>query len=304
MHEEWRPQTRGVLAVASVILLAYFGVEVLGAVISGSLALIADAAHTASDVGALGLATVAAWLAGRPNTAKRSFGNLRAEVLAALVNGAALLGVAGFIIFEAVSRLDAPPEVRGGIVSVVASGGLVANVLAAVVLLRGSRRSLNTRAALFHVGGDALGSLGAIVAGLLVLGPGWQLADPLVSMFIALILVYGAFRVLSEATHVLMEGTPAHVDVSALMEDIESMEQVIGVHDLHAWTITSGYDALSAHVTVSEDCTRKDVAALLERLRTLAAERYGISHMTIQIESGEGECGESHLPEPAARARP
>ena len=302
MRQPWRPQTSKIaLAIASAILLVYFGVEVAGAVISGSLALIADAAHTASDVAALGLATVAAWLASRPHTTKRSFGNLRAEVLAALVNGAALLGIAGFIVFEAVGRLDTPPEVRGGVVSLVALGGLAANVIAAIVLLRSSRQSLNTRAALFHVGGDALGSAGAIVAGLLVLGPGWQLADPLVSMFIAIILVYGAYRVISEATHVLMEGTPPHVDVAALVRDIEALDHIIGVHDLHAWTITSGYDALSAHVSVHEDCTREDVAALLDRLRKLAAERYGIAHVTIQIETGEGDCQETHLPEPVAR---
>jgi cobalt-zinc-cadmium efflux system protein len=281
MHEPWRPQTRGVLAIASAILLAYFGVEVAGAVISGSLALVADAAHTALDVGALGLATVAAWLAGRPHSTKRSFGNLRAEVLAALVNGAALVGIAGFIVFEAVGRMGDPPDVRGGVVSLVATGGLLANALAAVVIMRGSGRSLNIWAALFHVGGDALGSIGVIIAGLLVVGLGWQLADPVVSVFIALILVYGAFRVLSEATHVLMEGTPAHVDVGSLRDDIEAIDHVVSVHDIHAWTITSGYDALSAHVSVHEDCTREDAAGLLDQLRALAAERYGIAHVTI-----------------------
>ena len=299
MLDGWQSRSRGPLALASVVILAYLAVELAGAIISGSLALLADAAHTGSDIGALGLALFAAWVAGRPHTAKRSFGFLRAEVLAALVNGALLLAIAVFIFVEAGQRMADPPDVRGGVVSAVAAGGLVANAIAAAILLRSSRRSLNVRGALVHVLGDAIGSAGAIVAGLLVLTLEWHLADPIVSVFIGLILVYGALRIVAEATHVLLEGTPSHVDVAALREDIERVGHVRGCHDLHTWTITSGYDALSAHVMISDECVGPDVAALQEELRGMLRDRYGIAHVTVQLERTEDECEEeAHVPEP------
>jgi cobalt-zinc-cadmium efflux system protein len=297
--QEGRPaRSRKQLMYATLIIAAYFGVEAAGALISGSLALLADVAHTGSDVAALGLALFASWVAAKPHSATRSFGFLRAEVLSALVNGAVLFALTVFIFVEAVQRLGAPPEVRGGIVSIVASGGLVANVLAAAILLRNSHHSLNTRAALFHVGSDALGSAGAIVAGLLVLAFDWQIADPIVSMFIGLILVVGAVKLVSEATHVLLEGTPAHIDMAALRADLESLKNVTGCHDLHTWTITSGYEAMSAHVTIADSCTGPCVSELQSRLRGMAQERYGIAHLTIQVERvGEGCEEEAHVPE-------
>jgi cobalt-zinc-cadmium efflux system protein len=297
MDRHRHSHSRWPLLVAGSIVFAYFGVEVTGAIVGHSLVLLADAVHTISDVGALSLAAVAAWLASRPHTTKRSFGNLRAEVLAALANGALLLAMAAYICLEAIMRIASPEDVRGGIVSAVAAGGLLANAAAAVVLLRGSRQSLNTKAALYHVAGDALGSAGAVVSGLLVLAYGWRLADPLASIFIGCILVYGALRVVSDATHVLMEGTPAHIDVAALCKDIDEMALVVGVHDMHAWTITSGYDAMSAHVMVKNDCSRIDTERLLERVRQLVADRYGIAHVTIQIETRDEECEEAHVPE-------
>ena len=302
MHEHGYSTPRRPLLAAGAVIVAYLSVEIVGALVSGSLALLADAAHTGSDVGALGLALLATWVAGRPHTARRSFGYLRAEVLSALVNGAVLLAIAGFIFLEAAQRIGSPPDVGGGVVSIVASGGLAANVVAGVILLRSARRSLNVRAAFWHVGGDALGSAGAIVAGLLVLGFGWDIADPIVSIFIGLILVYGAIRVVAEATHVLLEGTPGHVDVAALREDIERVAHVQGCHDLHTWTITSGYDAMSAHVTIADECVGADVRALQDALRKMVSERYGIAHLTIQLERTEGECEEeAHVPELSGR---
>ncbi len=291
------------LVLAAVVVAAYLVVEVAGALIAGSLALLADAAHTGSDLGALGLALFASWVAGRPASAERTFGYLRAEVLAAVVNGAALLVLAAVIFGEAVQRIGAPPEVRGGVVSIVASGGIAANVAAAALLLRGSRTSLNVRAALFHVVGDAVGSAGAVVAGLLVLAYGWNAADPIVSVLIGLLLVVGAVRVLREATHVLLEGTPPHVDLVALRDDIERMADVEGCHDLHTWTITSGYHAMSAHVTIADGCVGPRVRELQGRLRGMASEKYAIAHVTIQLERGDGACVEEvHVPGPAAGA--
>jgi cobalt-zinc-cadmium efflux system protein len=303
MDQGWRGTPQRPLALASAVILAYLGVEIAGAIVSGSLALLADAAHTGSDVGALGLALFAAWVAARPASAKRSFGYQRAEVLSALVNGAALLAIAGFIFVEAAQRIAAPPEVRGGIMSAVASGGLAANLVAGWFLWRSSRHSLNVKAALFHVGGDALGSFGAIVAGLLVLGPGWSLADPIVSVLIGLILVYGAVRIVAEATHVLLEGTPAHIDQNALCDDIQALAHVRGCHDLHTWTIAPGYDALSAHVTIAEGCDGAAVPALQDELRRMVNKKYGIAHVTIQLERTDEQCDEAHVPEPKWRAR-
>jgi cobalt-zinc-cadmium efflux system protein len=297
MEESWREGAKRPLMMASLVIVAYLAVEVVGAMISGSLALLADAAHTGSDVAALSLALFATWVAGKPHTAERSFGYLRAEVLSALVNGAALLVVAIFIFVEAAQRIATPPEVRGGIVSAVASGGLAANLVAAWILLRSSHRSINVKGALYHVAGDALGSAGAIVGGLLVLLAGWHWADPLVSIFIGLILVYGALKVVGEATHVLLEGTPSHINIAQLHDDIEAVDRVHGCHDLHTWTITSGYEALSAHVTVTDECPAECVRDVRGELGAMLKERYGISHVTIQMERTDGDCEqEAHVP--------
>ena len=303
MEKGWRSGAKRPLALASAVILAYFGVEVAGAIVSGSLALLADAAHTASDVGALGLALGAAWIAGRPYTAKRSFGFRRAEILSALLNGAVLLGIAVFVFVEAARRFGAPPEVRGGIVSTVATGGLIANLIAGWILLNASHGSLNARSALFHVAGDSIGSAGAIIAGLLVLLLGWYWADPAVSILIGLILVFGALRVVGEATHILLEGTPAHIDIGQLRRDVEGLPMVAGCHDLHTWTITSGYEALSAHVTITDDCLGDRVREVRAELSEMLRSKYDISHVTIQIERTAGECEEeAHVPDSAARA--
>ena len=298
MAETWRPGAKRPLAIASLVIAAYLGVEVVGAVVSGSLALLADAAHTGSDLAALSLALLASWVAGKPHSPARSFGFLRAEVLAALLNGAALLVLAAFIFVEAVQRIGDPPEVRGAIVSLVATGGLVANGLAAWVLMRSSRHNLNLRSALYHVVGDGLGSVGAIVGGLLVVLFGWQAADPAVSIFIGLILLYGAIKIVREATHVLMEGTPSHIDVVELRDDIEGVEMIEGCHDLHTWTITSGYDAMSAHVTISDECVGPRVTEVRNELGQMLRTKYGLSHVTIQIERGDVDCQEEiHVPD-------
>jgi cobalt-zinc-cadmium efflux system protein len=297
MQESRRAGARKPLAIAALVMVAYLGVEIGGAIISGSLALLTDAAHTGSDVAALGLALFAAWVATWPHTEKRSFGYLRAEVLSALANGAALLAIAVFIFVEAAQRIAEPPEVRGGIVSLVASGGLIANIIAGWILLKSAHHSLNVRGALFHIAGDALGSLGAIVGGLAILVFGWHWADPAVSIFIGLILVYGALRVLAEATHVLLEGTPPHINVAELRRNIEAVDMVAGCHDLHTWTITSGYDALSAHVTITDDCVGDCVRDVRGGLGVMLRENYAISHVTIQLERTDSDCEqEAHVP--------
>lgn len=249
---------------------------------AGSLALLADAGHMLSDAAALGLALFAQRVAARPRSHERTFGSRRAEVLAAFVNGIALGATALFIVHEAVERLVSPVAVRGGWLLVTAVGGLVANLLSAAVLRSGSEHNANTRAAYLHVLSDALGSVGAMVAGVLVMVFGLRRADPVVSLFIAAVILWGAWRLVKETATVLMEGSPEHVDVAALEETIRSVPGVCEVHDLHAWTISDGFHAVSAHVVL--DGERHGTEVVAEAARAIR-ERHGIDHVTLQPEA-------------------
>lgn len=291
------------LALALVVILAFMGVEVVGGLLTGSLALLADAAHSFTDVAALGLALLAVWLARRPHTTSRTYGYSRAEVLAALANGVALWAVAGLIFWEASQRMGSPPEVKGAGVMVVAAAGLSANVLAGGLLIRESRRSIGARSALIHVSGDALGSVGVIVAGAFMAVFGWYLADSIASVVIAVVIVGASYRLVRDAVVVLLEAAPSHVDVAELCETLEEQPVVLRVHDIHIWTITPGYEAMSAHVVLRPDCTQTQSAHLLDDLRRLLAERFGISHMTVQVEGADEGCLEAHPPQRVGQGR-
>ena len=259
---------------------------------ANSLALLSDAGHMAGDVAALALSLFALWLAARPADEARTFGYHRAEVVAALANAAGLLVVTGFILHEAYRRFLAPPAVEGGLMLGVAVAGLVANAAAALVLHGGSRESLNLRGAFLHVLGDLLGSLGAAAAAVIILLTGWTLADPIISAFIGLLIVIGAWRLLAQSLHVLMEGVPAGLDYREIAAAILATPGVVGVHDLHVWSITAGFPALSCHVVIADDCGTADA---LERLQAMLAARFGIHHATLQIERpaacpGGGAC--------------
>jgi cobalt-zinc-cadmium efflux system protein len=290
-------RTRRPMVLALGITVAFGAVEIAGALLTGSLALLADAGHMLSDMGALLMALSAMWLAQRPHTTTRSYGYLRAEVLAALLNGLALWAIAGYIFWEAAHRFVDVPEVRSAPMLVVAVLGLGANLIAAFLLSKDSKESINIRGAFLHVMGDLLGSAGAILAGILMLTMGWYIADPIISVFIGLIIVAGSFRLVREATNVLLEGVPAHVDMVELQRAIEVFNGIQSVHDLHTWTLTSGYDAMSTHVVVQSDCSAEDSQHVLEGLRSMIGQRFGIAHVTIQVERGEGDCEESHMPE-------
>ena len=279
-----RAADRRALKIALAITLTFLGVEVVGGLLSGSLALLADAAHMATDALGLGLALFAARLAGRRPTPGKSFGHRRAEVLAALANGVLLAAVAIEVGMEGVGRLGSPRPVEGGLMLGVAIAGLGANLAAAAVLARTGSRGINLRAALWHVLGDALGSVGAIAAAVAILAFGWTWADPAVAVVIAVLILVSAWRLIREALGVLMESTPAHVDVDALLAAIRAVPGVIDVHDLHVWTLTSGYHALSAHVDVSPDA---DGHAVLHILSDLAEKRFAIAHTTFQLERAE-----------------
>jgi cobalt-zinc-cadmium efflux system protein len=265
------------LALSAVYLLA----EVAGGVLTGSLALLADAGHMLADVGALALSLFAFWLAERPTSAARTFGWRRFEILAALANGVALALVAVGVLVEAVSRLHTPHVVNGLGAFGVATGGLLVNALGMFLLRHSRTRSLNLRGAWLHLVGDALGSVAAMAAGLAIWAFGWSAADPLASAAIALLVLRSAWALLRETVDVLLEAAPSHLDVDDLRRALEAEAGVASVHDLHVWTITSGMVSLSCHVHCAPDA---DGHALLVRLQELLCRRFAIHHATLQIE--------------------
>ncbi len=280
------------LAITSTLLVA----EVIGGVLTNSLALLADAGHMAADVSALSLAFFAMWMARRPLTPTRTFGYLRVEVLAALLNGLLLWAVAGYIFWEAARRFGTLPDVQSGPMLAVATAGLAANVASGLLLSRASKDNLNIRGAFLHVVGDALGYLGANMAGIIMLTLGWIIVDPIISVVIGVIILAFSSRLIRDAINVLLEGSPPHVDPVGIQRLIESFPMVRGVHDIHTWTITSGYHAMSAHVLLGPDCTQARAQTLLRDLRRTIAARYRIGHITIQLDGEDGECQETHLP--------
>jgi cobalt-zinc-cadmium efflux system protein len=265
-----------VLAINLLMLVA----GVIGGVIFDSLALLADAGHVLADVGAIGLALFAAWLASRPPSPQRTFGFRRTEILAALANGLTLVAVSVLVFVEAVARLSDPPDVQGGGVLIVGALGLAGNALAAWVLMRGDRSNLNLEGVLRHSAADALGSLGVIVAGLLVITTGWDQADPLVSMAIAVLILLGSWRLLREPFDVLMESAPEGIDVQEVGRAMCAVPGVREVHDLHVWTVTSGFPALAAHIRSDPSESPDEVR---ERLEVVLHERFGLDHTTLQV---------------------
>jgi cobalt-zinc-cadmium efflux system protein len=254
--------------------------EVIGGVLSNSLALLADAGHMLTDVAALGLSVFAMRLARRPPSARRTYGYARFEILAALANGAALLVISGLIVVEAWERVRAPHAIDGAIMLSVASAGLVVNVIGAFLLHRHAHDNLNVRGAYLHVIGDLLGSVGAIAAGMIVLTTGWTAVDPLVSVVIALLILASAWRLVREAADVLLESAPSHVDLEAVLADLAGIDGLEEVHDVHVWTLTSGFVALSAHGVVDDPTLH---TRILDEVRT-HMQAHGIEHVTFQIE--------------------
>jgi cobalt-zinc-cadmium efflux system protein len=269
------------LSLALGLILAFMVVEVAAGILADSLALLSDAAHMLTDAGSIGLALVAARLAARPPGGRFTFGLGRAEILSAQVNGASLLVLAGVIAWEAVQRLDNPPEVEGAIVLVVGLLGAGVNVAAAWALSRAERRSLNVEGARAHVLNDLYASLGAALAGLLVLTTGFERADGIIALLVAALMVRSGFSLLGQATGVLLEAAPRGLDPEAIGKALAAHPGVSEVHDLHVWEGTSGFPALSAHVLVPQDA---DCHARRAELELLLAERFGLEHVTLQVE--------------------
>ncbi len=276
-----RTRSRRALGAVLVLTATYTVVELVGGLATGSLALLADAGHMLGDTATIALALFASWLAARPATAQRSFGYRRAEILAALANGVALVVVAIWVFVEAIDRFSDPPTILAGWVLVVAVIGLVVNLLSAAILARAAGESLNVRAAYTHVLADLAASVGVIAAALVVLATGWRYADPLAGLAIGLLVLASSWTILRDSVSILLESTPAGVDAGDVGRRMADVEGVVEVHDLHIWTITSGFPALSAHVLVRAD---DDCHARRRELEAILADEFGLRHTTLQVE--------------------
>ncbi|RAI46135.1 cation diffusion facilitator family transporter [Rhodoplanes roseus] len=274
-------QHAGRLKWALGLTATYMFAEIVGGLVTGSLALLADAAHMMTDVGGLALALLAINFAAREATPQRTYGYLRMEVLSALTNAVVLLLLTVYILYEAYQRFQAPPEIRSGPMLVVAAIGLVVNLISMRLLAGGSSESLNVKGAYFEVLSDMLGSIGVIVASLLIMWKGWVLADPIIGASIGLFIVPRTWTLLKQVTHILMEGTPANVDLGILERKLMQIPGVTAVHDLHVWTVTSGFDAMSGHLVVADISAGREA---LRQARHIMKDDFGIDHVTIQVD--------------------
>ncbi|HWP02359.1 MAG TPA: cation diffusion facilitator family transporter [Gemmatimonadaceae bacterium] len=277
------------LRLALLLTATFLVAEVVGGVLANSLALLADAGHMLTDVGALALSLFVVWFSRQPATPEKTYGYLRWEILAALINGSVLLVAAAAIVWEAIERLREPQPVAGGLMLLVAIGGLVVNAVAAWVLHPVHRHSLNARGAYLHVIGDLLGSVGTVVAALVIRWTGWNAADPLASLFVTLLVIRSGWRLVRESVDILLEATPAHISLGAVRRELESIAGVESVHDLHVWSVTSGVVAMSAHAVVRPE---SDTQRVLEDA-VAAMGRLGIGHVTVQLETRE-MCRDTH----------
>jgi cobalt-zinc-cadmium efflux system protein len=274
------------MVAALAINLGLLVAEAIGGLLTGSLALLADAGHLLSDVGSIGLALLAARMAAMPGSDRRTFGYQRSEVIAALVNGLALVAISVLIVVGAAGRFSDPPGIDGGPVIALGIVGLFGNLWTALILARGERQDVNLEGVLRHSAADALGSLGVVVVGVVVAAGGSATVDPVVSIAIAVLILGSSWRLISEPFDVLMEAAPADLDMDALISSFGEVPDVREVHDLHVWTLTAGFGALAAHVVVAEGTDRDLVR---RRLEVLLHERFGIDHTTLQMEEEASE---------------
>lgn len=298
-HDHGRAHGRGNNRRRLVLVLAltifYMFAEVAGGFLTNSLALLSDAGHMLADVAAIGMALLALLFAARPVTPQKTYGYYRFEILAALANGVALVVISLLIFYEAFQRIKDPGaiKVEGFELTLIAMGGLVVNCISAWLLHSASETNLNIRGAFLHIIGDALGSVGAITAGILIWKWGWILADPMISIAMCLLIVYSSWQLIRESVNILLEGTPSHINIRAVVNAMHEIPGVTDVHDLHVWTISSGKEALSAHVTIGPGTSYR---ATLEALQEQLQKGFNIGHVTIQLESpDEHEAGTGKL---------
>jgi cobalt-zinc-cadmium efflux system protein len=276
-HDVGRKTLTFVLSITAIFMV----VELVGGLISNSLALIADAAHMLTDVGALGLSLFVLWFSRRPARPEKTYGYLRLEILAALINGVTLVVIAIAIFWQAYQRLLQPEPVEGTLMLIVSGVGFLVNLIAARMLHSSADHNLNLRGAYLHVIGDLVGSAGAILAAILILTTGMVIADPVISIIVGLLILYSSWKLVRESVDVLLESVPAHIDLSAVRKTIDDIPGVDQVHDLHVWTVTSGLISMSAHAVVHNPENNQRV---LQDIHRALRDRFGISHITVQLE--------------------
>jgi cobalt-zinc-cadmium efflux system protein len=282
METHRHARAKNALKPALIITSAFLVAEFIGALYTNSLALLADSGHMLTDVAALSLSLAASWFSTRRATPQKTFGFHRVEILAALLNGVILVLIALYIFYQAYGRLINPPEVHAGWMLVIACVGLLANILSARLLYGEHRHNLNVRGAMFHIVSDAVGSAGAIVASLAILIGGYYAADPAISVLVGILILSSSWVLIRDAVDILLEGTPSHVNIVSLQNDLKTVQGVASVHDLHVWTLTSGVLAMSCHVVLSDGQLNRNL--VLAEVNELARERFQIDHTTVQIE--------------------
>lgn len=291
-HSHGHNQNKKALLISFLFIFTFMIVEVIGGIVTNSLALLSDAGHMLSDAAALGLSLAAFYIGEKASDKGKTYGYKRFEILAAFINGITLLLVSLYIFWEAYHRFIDTPVVSPGMM-VIAIIGLIVNIIVAWILMRGdTEHNLNVRSAFLHVLGDMLGSVGAIAAGLLIYFFNWNLADPIASVMVAILIVISGWRVTKDSIHILMEGTPKGIDMEDVKNSLAAAPGVIEVHDLHVWCITSGFTALSCHVVVGNEVNRDTI---LLRLSAYLEEEFGIHHSTIQVEGKSVTEGHHHI---------
>ncbi|HTY81875.1 MAG TPA: cation diffusion facilitator family transporter [Dehalococcoidales bacterium] len=283
-HEENHvPAAARPLTITLIMTAVIMAVEIIGGLMSHSLALLSDAGHMLTDIFALGLGLFAINIARRPATATRTYGFHRAEIMAALANGAILILVSAVIFYEAYQRFSAQPTIKSPLMIGVAVVGLVANIVSVMLLRRGSKGSINVRAAFWHVMGDTLSSIGVIIAGIIIYFTGWYIADPILAIVIGVVILWGAVGIVRESTDILLESVPAHVKVPDVSAAVKAVPGVVDMHDIHIWTITSGIYALSAHLAITDQMVSQS-SDVITRVNDVLAKQYSITHTTLQLE--------------------
>ena len=277
---------RKALVVVLCLTLSFMIVEIVAGFYTGSLALLSDAVHMFTDAFSISIALAAIWFSLKPPTSVKTFGFYRAEILAAFFNSMLLFALSIVIILEAYERLLAPREVKSLMMTVVAVFGLSINLIGAFVLSKYQTENLNIRGAFYHVISDALGSLGTLIAGLIILVTNWYYADSIISIIISILIIRGAWGLFWDSIHILLEGTPKGIELRSVEDTIRSHRGVLGVHDLHAWTLTQGFEALSAHLVIEDMELSEDIVS---ELKKVLFEKFRISHVTLQVETTECE---------------
>jgi cobalt-zinc-cadmium efflux system protein len=271
------------LSLALSITALMMVVEFIGGILSGSLALLSDAGHMLTDTGALALALFALWFSRRPATAEKTFGFYRSEILSALLNGSLLIVIAGYIFYEAFQRFVSPTEVKGVLMLTVAGIGLLANIVGAFVLSRGTKENLNVRGALWHIISDALSSVGVIIGGLIIIFTGFYIIDPIIGFVIGLVILRGAWGLVRESVDILLEATPKGIDVGEVVKTLKKLSGVRDVHDVHIWTITSGFRAFSAHVLI-DDALLSECGDVSKKIKEVLHDKFSVEHATLEFE--------------------